>query len=95
VLGLVHAAPGMSRLPAVADVYLTNGIFLYRIIGLVADVQDVMVELEDCYFLDVVHVSLRHLRHGRLRAVTPASVDGGGLTAVQVAGAGASMTAAS
>ena len=93
MLGLVHAAPGMSRLPQGAEVYLTNEVFLYRVVGLAADTPDAVVELEDCYFLDVVHVPVRHLRQGRLRLVTPASIDSGALTAVDAAGVAAAMTA--
>ena len=53
--------------------YLTDEVFLYRVVGLVADGHDV-IELEDCYFLDVVYVRLRDLRERRLRVVTPTAM---------------------
>lgn len=40
-------------------VYLTDEVFLYRVVG---SVQDDVVELEDCYGLDVVTVSVQALR---------------------------------
>ena len=57
-----------------AGVYLTDEVFLYRILGSVASGGGDMVELEDCYWLDVVHVPVRELRARRLRVVTPAPV---------------------
>ena len=57
-----------------AGVYLTNEVFLYRVVGVAASGADVIVELEDCYLLDVVRVSARELRECRLRVVTPAEV---------------------
>jgi hypothetical protein len=51
-----------------AGVYLTNEVFLYRV---VASGTDGMVELEDCYCLDVVHVPVSHLGGRSLRVVTP------------------------
>ena len=54
-----------------AGVYLTNEVFLYRVVGLVASDGDDLVEIEDCYGLDVVSVPLRDLRSRRLRVVTP------------------------
>ena len=56
-------------------VYLTNGVFLYRVVGLVDGVPE-LVELEDCYWLDVVPVPVRDLRARRLRVVTPAPAEG-------------------
>jgi hypothetical protein len=53
-------------------VYLTDGVFLFRVIGLVPDVAGEMVELEDCYGLDVVQVSVSDLHARGLRVVTPA-----------------------
>ncbi len=54
--------------------YLTDGVFLYRVAGLVRRRADEMVELEDCYGLDVVTVPEADLRARRLRVVTPTSV---------------------
>jgi hypothetical protein len=51
-----------------AGTYLTDGAFLYRVIGFV----DGIVELEDCYRLDVVQVPAHDLHQRRLRVVTPA-----------------------
>jgi hypothetical protein len=48
-------------------VYLTDEIFLYRVVRVV----DGLVEVEDCYRLDVVRVPVRDLRRRRLRVVTP------------------------
>jgi hypothetical protein len=57
------------------EMYLTNGVFLYRVLDPVASGVD-EVELEDCYGLDVVCVPLRDLHARGLRVVTPASSDG-------------------
>jgi hypothetical protein len=54
-----------------AGAYLTDGVFLYRVVGLVTGVGAEMVELEDCFFLDVVVVPLADVRARRLRVVTP------------------------
>ena len=55
-----------------AGVYLTDEIFLYRIAGLASSGLGEMVELEDCYGLDVVTAPLRDVAARRLRVVTPA-----------------------
>ncbi len=55
-----------------AGVYLTDEVFLYRVVGPVAGELDELVELEDSYWLDVVQVPIRDLRARRLRVVTPA-----------------------
>ncbi len=55
-------------------VYLTDEVFLYRVVGLVGSRVREIVELEDCYGLDVVRVPLRDL--DALRAVTPTRADG-------------------
>jgi hypothetical protein len=47
--------------------YLTNETFLYRVSASI----DGVVELEDCYRLDVVSVPARDLRDLGLRVVTP------------------------
>jgi hypothetical protein len=51
--------------------YLTDEVFLYRVVGLGASETGEMVELEDCYRLDVVSVPVRELHARGLRAVTP------------------------
>ena len=53
-------------------VYLTDEVFLYRVVGSVASGGDQVVELEDCYGLDVVRVFLRDLRARGLRVVAAA-----------------------
>jgi hypothetical protein len=53
-------------------VYLTDGVFLYRLVGLARSGAGQIVELEDCYLLDVVRVSITNLRARGLRVVTPA-----------------------
>jgi hypothetical protein len=58
-------------------VYLTNEVFLYRVVGLVGGPNDV-IELEDCYALDVVRVPMNDLRERCLRLVTPSPIDGRG-----------------
>jgi hypothetical protein len=59
-----------------AGVYLTNEVFLYRVVGFVAGGVADMVELEDCYRLDVVCVPVADVRARQLRVVTPAPVQG-------------------
>jgi hypothetical protein len=63
-------------------VYLTDGVFLYRVVGPSTDGAAERVVLEDCYLLDAVSVSIAELRARGLRAVTPrgfaTSVDGNG-----------------
>ncbi len=58
------------------NLYLTNEVFLYRVIGMAADEPDEIVELEDCYSLQVAFVPLRELRARRLRVVRPAPTSG-------------------
>jgi hypothetical protein len=70
------AAGAVSGRIARPGAYLTDEVFLYRVVGLVASGVDELVELEDCYQLDVVRVRLRDLRARRLRVVTPAHVEG-------------------
>jgi hypothetical protein len=55
-----------------ADFYLTNEVFLYRFLGFVEGGADDVIELEDCYALDVVRVPFDDLCERRLRVVTPA-----------------------
>jgi hypothetical protein len=52
--------------------YLTDGVFLYRLVEVLATEGGEMAEVEDCYGLDVVTVSVRALLERRLRVVTPA-----------------------
>jgi hypothetical protein len=56
-------------------VYLTDEVFLYRVVGVIAGGATELIELEDCYWLDVVRVSVKDLRARRLRVVTPAPVE--------------------
>jgi hypothetical protein len=51
--------------------YLTDGVFLYRLDALLVTAAGEMVDLEDCYRLDVVRIPLNVLRARRLRVVTP------------------------
>ena len=64
----VLSAPQITR----AAAYLTDEVFLYRVVGLAESGLRKMVEVEDCYGLDVVRVPLRDLQLRRLRVVTPA-----------------------
>jgi hypothetical protein len=57
--------------PIDGGVYLTNEVFLYRVVGIVTSGTDEVVELEDCYMLDVVRVPVRALHERRLRVVAP------------------------
>jgi hypothetical protein len=59
-----------------ASVYLTDEVFLYRVAGWTVSGADEIVELEDCYQLDVVAVPMRNLLPRRLRVVTPSTADG-------------------
>jgi hypothetical protein len=52
--------------------YLTDEIFLYRAVGFATGDSDVLVDLEDCFGLDVVRVPMAHLRDRGLRVVRPA-----------------------
>ena len=65
----------VARLEGVG-VYLTNEVFLYRVIEVLPSEEGEMVELEDCYGLDVVRVPLAEVNMRRLRLVTPSSVHG-------------------
>jgi hypothetical protein len=56
-------------------VYLTDEVFLYRLAGFMTRGVAGLVELEDCYALDVVQVPLSALRARGLRIVTPAAGD--------------------
>jgi len=52
-------------------VYLTDEVFLYRVVDLPVIASGEMVDLEDCYWLDVVRVPMNALKARRLRVVTP------------------------
>jgi hypothetical protein len=51
--------------------YLTDEIFLYRVVDLLLTEAGDVADLEDCYGLDVVRVPLRTLQARGLRVVTP------------------------
>jgi hypothetical protein len=53
-------------------VYLTDEVFLYRVVGAAPSEVERVVELEDCYGLDVVRVPVRALRARGLRVVAAA-----------------------
>jgi len=59
-----------SPAPDGPGLYLTNEVFLYRVIGVAASDTGDMVDLEDCYSLDVVRVPVDTLRARRLRVVS-------------------------
>jgi hypothetical protein len=61
-----------GELPS-AGTYLTNGVFLYRVVNVAASAAGAMVALEDCFGMDVVRVPLTEVRAQRLRVVTPAA----------------------
>jgi len=70
------SAGAVSRPTARAGVYLTDEVFLYRVVDIVASGMGQMVDLEDCYWLDVVRVPVTALDTRPLRLVTPARVEG-------------------
>ena len=55
--------------------YLTDEVFLYRVVGVLKRGTDEIVEIEDCYRLDVVRVPTTEVRARRLRVVTPLTAD--------------------
>jgi len=57
-----------------ANVYLTNEVFLYRLVRFGTSEEGELVELEDCYGLDVVRVPVADLNARQLRVVTPSPV---------------------
>ena len=65
----------VARQPDGASLYVTDEVFLYRVVATAASAIGEMVEFEDCYSLDVVLVPMRALRARRLRVVTPAPGD--------------------
>jgi hypothetical protein len=56
--------------PAGAGLYLTNEVFLYRVLGIASNETGEIVELEDCYMLDVTRVPIDDFHARRLRVVT-------------------------
>lgn len=52
--------------------YLTDGVFLYRVVDVVVTESGEMADIEDCYRLDVVRVPMCDLRARGLRVVRPA-----------------------
>jgi hypothetical protein len=59
-----------------AVIYLTDEVFLYRVVDFVVREGNRMVDLEDCYKLDVVRVPVKGVRVRRLRTVIPAPDEG-------------------
>jgi hypothetical protein len=51
------------------DAYLTDEVFLFRIAGIADGGDGELVDLEDCYRLDVVRVPLADLQARGLRVV--------------------------
>ncbi|MGZ4324557.1 MAG: hypothetical protein ACXVV5_21095 [Solirubrobacteraceae bacterium] len=56
-----------------AGLYLTDETFLFRVVGVADTDAGEMVELEDCYGLDVVQVPIDGSRLLGLRVVLPAA----------------------
>jgi hypothetical protein len=69
-VGPAPAGAGSRRIAP--DAYLTDETFLYRVVAVIRKGEGEVVELEDCYWLDVVRIPVRHLATRRLRVVTPA-----------------------
>ena len=68
-----RAADARSAAVPVAEVgvYLTDGVFLYRVDDVLVTGAGEMAELEDCYWLDIVCVPVADVVARRLRVVTP------------------------
>jgi len=60
-----------------ADVYLTDEVFLYRVDDVLETAAGEVVDVEDCYWLDVVRVPAHDLKARRLRVVTPTRAEAG------------------
>ncbi len=56
-----------------AGLYLTDEAFLFRVVGVADTDAGEMVELEDCYGLDIVQVPINGPRLLGLRVVLPAA----------------------
>lgn len=65
------SAPAEASLTFATGTYLTDGTFLYRIVGFARRGADASVELEDCFLLDVVRVSASSIRGRQMRVVVP------------------------
>jgi len=68
------AAGAVARRFYEPGMYLTNEVFLYRVVGFSETAGGEVVELEDCYRLDVVRVPVTAVGSRRLRLVTPAPI---------------------
>jgi len=64
----------VSGQPDGDGLYLTNDVFLYRVVRMLASDDGAMVVLEDCYSLDAVRVSIREVHARRLRVVRAPTV---------------------
>jgi hypothetical protein len=60
---------------AATGAYLTDEVFLFRVVRVLPSEAGDVVELEDCHRLDVVRVPIGALRARCLRAVTPTPSD--------------------
>jgi hypothetical protein len=65
------AAKGTAAPTHQVGVYLTDEVFLYRVDSVLRAGAGEMVDIEDCYWLDVVRVSVKDLGARGLRVVTP------------------------
>jgi hypothetical protein len=59
------------RVPPHSGTYLTDEVFLYRVVDVRVTGAGEMAELEDCYWLDIVRVPISDVLARRLRVVTP------------------------
>ena len=66
-----RAPAGTARHTHHVDTYLTDEVFLYRVVDVLATGAGEMAELEDCYWLDIVRVPVSDVLARRLRVVTP------------------------
>lgn len=68
-----HSAGAVVGRVGRASLFLTDDVFLYRVVGVADDGTGELVQIEDCYSLDVVLVPIADLRARRLRVVRPAT----------------------
>lgn len=68
------AYPAVPDDPLRAGLYLTNEIFLYRVVGIATSETGRMLEVEDCFSLDIARVPIDEFRARRLRVVTAAPI---------------------
>jgi hypothetical protein len=66
-----------------AGLYVTDEAFLFRVVGLVDTDAGEMVELEDCFGLDVVQVPITEPRLLRMRVVMTAADASPGATKLE------------